>query len=94
VRSWNSSTEKVARPCLAPVSPRSCSTCSATAVELNARPMPMMTAGGTASPHATAHAVPSPALSTICAEPMPKMYLDMEMRRSYDSSRPMCSGAS
>ena len=65
VKSWNRSTEKVARPCRLADSPLSASTCMATAVEENARPKPTMTAGGTARPHATAMAAPTAVDSII-----------------------------
>mmetsp|Transcript_257 Transcript_257/g.1003 ORF Transcript_257/g.1003 Transcript_257/m.1003 type:complete len:209 (-) Transcript_257:1879-2505(-) len=89
VRSWKSSTEKVPRPCRVPASPRSCSTCKATAVEENARPMPTTTDCGIVSPHAIAAAAHNIVVITICAEPMPKMYLAMDWRRSRDSSSPI-----
>ena len=66
VKSWNRSTEKVARPCpIRRIHLCRQSTCMATAVEENARPKPTMTAGGTIRPHATAMAAPTAVDSII-----------------------------
>mmetsp|Transcript_6556 Transcript_6556/g.26600 ORF Transcript_6556/g.26600 Transcript_6556/m.26600 type:complete len:319 (+) Transcript_6556:1540-2496(+) len=51
--------------------------------------MPTTTACGTVRPHATAAAAMQMVVSTICAEPMPKMNLAIAVRRSRESSRPM-----
>ena len=47
---WKSSTEKAARPCLVPVSARSCKTCIATAVDDSAMPPPRMMAPAPGTP--------------------------------------------
>jgi hypothetical protein len=53
VFTWNSSTANVARPWREPVSPRSCSTCIATAVDDSASPPPSTMEAGPLSPVTT-----------------------------------------
>mmetsp|Transcript_5667 Transcript_5667/g.15870 ORF Transcript_5667/g.15870 Transcript_5667/m.15870 type:complete len:576 (-) Transcript_5667:1185-2912(-) len=88
-KSCSSSTEKVARPCRLPLSPRSCSTCRATAVEERAMAPPRMTAAEPPSPSNMATPAIAAVLTRNWALPRPKTYLRMLWRRSRLSSRPI-----
>mmetsp|Transcript_19394 Transcript_19394/g.46247 ORF Transcript_19394/g.46247 Transcript_19394/m.46247 type:complete len:326 (+) Transcript_19394:952-1929(+) len=88
-RSWRRSTAKVARPCRLPFSPRSLSTCRATAVEESAREPPTITAAGPCSPSSMLEMAITAVLPKYCAAPRPKTYLIWFRSLSRLSSRPM-----
>ena len=88
-RSWNSSTEKVARPageCWRLCSARICMT---TAVDDSDSAAPMAAAGAGASPMAMAAAAMTARQSVTCRAPMPNTQRRIRRRRSHDSSSPI-----
>mmetsp|Transcript_39679 Transcript_39679/g.71201 ORF Transcript_39679/g.71201 Transcript_39679/m.71201 type:complete len:242 (-) Transcript_39679:1252-1977(-) len=88
-RSCSRRTEKVARPWRDPLSPRSCSTWSATAVEDSAMAPPTIMLAGPGSPNA----MQTPAIATLVTRnwlsPSPNTYFRMLFSRSRLSSRPI-----
>jgi len=87
-RSWNSSTAKLARPCAAPISPRSFSNCMTIAVEESAKHRPMMMDASRVLSQAKATAPTSMVVTNTCAVPRPKIKPLKALRRSNDNSRP------
>ena len=88
-RSWNSSTEKVARPARVGNSPRCTSSAMTTAVDDSAKLAPMSTDAAGELPHAYAIAPITSAVTDTCVAPRPSTSRRMLHRRSNDISRPI-----
>ena len=88
-RSWNSSTEKMARPAGECWRLRSASRGMTIAVDDRARAAPIARAAGQGWPRAWAAAAMTPRQTATCRPPRPNTIRRMRRRRSQDSSSPI-----